>query len=349
MARIEDISWGSYQEFEGPFYRGKAKFELPKNPSVQDKRLYLITCIESGHYDAINMYDRMIVSAGLIQWGEANTFSVTKLLGTICDSGNESMVLSYLKPALLASGATFKKNQKGIWRFYITDIEVNSISAQQKLFLGCDGRKGSWKTEELKSYAKLWASCIASVLEDPRTREVQKKFTMDRMMGFVTPEAKKVLFEDKNPSDWAEATRAIYLTFAINLPRIAGEMFSSTRFVGDKWSPEWCLSLIKKLTFGPNVKIYPKRYDALRPIAERIFGIDMPQTAGDLDKWDPRKDPIPSNPMVVETKNSINEELLNELNQIVSNKPVIVQQQNKGFLETFKRIFNKILLFLFNK
>lgn len=349
MASVKDILWSSYQEFEGPFYRGKTKFELPKNPSIQDKRLYLITCIESGHYDAINMYDRMIVSAGLIQWGEANTFSVTKLLGMICDSGHESIVLGCLKPALLASDATLKKNQKGIWRFYIKDVEVNSISTQQKLFLGCDGRKGSWKTEELKEHAKLWASCIASILEDPRTKEIQKKFTMDRMMGFVTPEVKKVLFEDKNSSNWAEATRAIYLTFAINLPRIAGEMFNATKFVGDKWSPEWCLSLIKKLTFGSNIRIYPKRYDSLRPIAERIFEINLPKTADDLDKLDLKKDSAPSNPPTNEIKNSINEELLNELNGIVTKKPDIVQQQNKNVLESIKTFFNKILLFLFNK
>jgi len=284
MARIEDVSWGSYQEYEGPFYKGKVKFEISNNPSINDKRLAAITAIESGRYDAINMYDRMIVSVGLIQWGEANTFSFSKMLGNICEEGLEHIVQMHLKPALEASGASFKITTKGDWRFFIGNSEVNSLMLQQKLFLSCDGRKGSWN-EQSKRHAKLWAACVASVLEDPRTIEIQKRYTSKRLLGFVTSDAKKDLFEDKASSSWAEATRTIFLTYAINLPRIAGNMYKVTKFVGDKWSPEWCLCLIKKLTFGPNIKIYPGRYDALRPIIEKLYGIELPKTSKLLQQW----------------------------------------------------------------
>jgi hypothetical protein len=346
MANIEDISWGSYQEYEGPFYKGKIRFELPKNPTIVDKRLATITAVESGKYDAINMYDRMIVSVGIIQWGEANNFSVTKMLGLICDSGFESIVQGCLKEAMQFSGSTFKKNQKGIWRFFIGDSEVNSLALQQKLFLGCDGRKGSWKTEEQKKYAKRWAAGIASILEDPRTRDIQKKFTIDRLMGFVSGDAKKVLFDDKTTTSWAEATRAIYLTFAINLPRIAGEMFSSTKFSGEKWSPEWCLCLIKRLTFGPNIKIYPTRYDKLRPAVERLFEIELPKNSESLWSWKPIEEKKQAQEQVEKIPTIIDEKLLEELNQIVLNKPQVVVKQPEvdsrgGILELIKSLLKK--------
>ena len=353
MVKVEDIYWSLYQEFEGPFYRGKTKFELPKSPSLQDKYLASITAIESGHYDAINMYDRMILTVGLIQWGEANTFSVSKLLGAICDSGKESVVQEHLKPALKISNSSFRKNHKGIWRFFIGDSEVNSIALQQQLFLGCDGRKGKWNNE-LRLYAKTWAAAVASVFEDPCTHEIQKKFTVDRLMGFVPAEVKKSLFDDKTSTPWADATRAIYLTFAINLPRVAGEMFSSTKFVGKKWSKEWCLSLIKRLTFGPNIKIYPKRYDALRPIVESLFGVDLPNNSAELEKWSfvqPEEvkpiivsAPIDSKPVSTAT---IDKELINELNAIVAAPPVKLQK-NPSFLGFLFDMIKKFFL-LFNR
>lgn len=339
MARVEDISWGSYQEFEGPFYRGKTKFELPPNPSITDKQLAVITAVESGHYDAINMYDRMIVTVGIIQWGEANTFAVSRMLGYMCEAGLEAVVQAHLKPALEASGASFKNTAKGNWRFFIGNLEVNSVALQQRLFLGCDGRKGKW-TEESKRHAKLWAASIASVLEDPRTREIQKKYTASRLTGFVAGEAKKALFDDKTSSPWADALRSIYLTYAINLPRIAGEMFVSAKFVGEKWSPEWCLCLIKRLTFGPNIKIYPKRYDAMRPVVERLYGITLPKNAVELQAWSPPQLVAQPAPTVVHP--AINAGVLNELDQIVikgSSTPVAKPNVFEAIVGFIRRMF----------
>jgi len=334
MTKVEDISWGSYQEYEGPFYRGKVKFVLPINPTINDKRLAAITAVESGHYDAINMYDRMIVSVGLIQFGEANIYSVSKLLGVICESGLEGVVQKHLKRALQSSNATFKKNNKGIWKFFVDNVEVNNLSAQQKLFLCCDGRKGSW-TDEKKLHAKTWAASIASVLEDPQTIEIQKKYTCDRFMGFVMADARKSLFDDKTSLPWADATRTIYLTFAINLPRIAGEMFSSTKFIGEKWSQEWCISLIKRLTFGPNIRIYPERYDAFRPVIERLYGIELPKKSKNLNEWK-RSEPV----VIVSEMPKLNNHLIDELNQIIisQNNPVI--SVKTGLIDSVKKFFS---------
>jgi hypothetical protein len=347
MARPEDIHWSMYQTFEGPFYRGKIKFELSKNITLQDKYIAAITSIESGHYDAINMYDRMIMTVGLIQWGEANTFSVSKLLGAICDDGKEHIIQEHLRTALKISNSSFRKNPKGIWRFYMGDSEVNNITLQQQLFLGCNGQKGKW-TNELRTYAKTWAAAMASVFEDPKTYEIQKKFTIDRLMGFVSPEAKKLLFDDKTLSPWADATRAIYLTFAINLPRIAGEMLTSTKFIGKKWSQEWCISLIKRLTFGPNIKIYPTRYNALRPVIERLFNINLPKNSLELENFFVVHEKEINSDLMVSSNNRlpvstiINSQLIKELNEIVIAQPIKLEK-NPSFLrflfDTIKKIF----------
>ena len=349
MARIEDILWGSYQEFEGPFYRGKIKFELPKNPSLIDKQLAAITAIESGHYDAINMYDRMILTVGLIQWGEANTFSVSKMLGNICEAGLEPIVQMHLRPALEASGASFKITPKGNWRFFIGNSEVNSLALQQKLFLSCDGRKGNWN-EKSKQHAKLWAACVASVLEDPRTREIQKGYTSKRLLGFVASDAKKDLFEDKTSSPWAEATRAIFLTYAINLPRIAGDMYKTTKFVGDKWSPEWCLCLIKKLTFGPNIKIYPGRYDALRPVIEKLYGIELPKTSKLLQQWVPTVEVIQSSQEVLKNnpQSTIEMTVDSVLKQVevLDKKNEVIEQTDSQSVKLESNFFQVIISFI---
>lgn len=350
MAKTSDISWGSYNEHEGPFYKGKIQFKLQRNPTINDKRLAAIVSVEGGMYDAINMYDRMILSAGLIQWGEANNFFVTKLLGFICDSGLEHIVKDCLTPALEYSGSSLKKNSNGIWRFFIGDVEVNSLALQQKLFLGCDGRKKSWTDENQKFKAKLWASCIASILEDPLTYEIQKKFTVDRLTGFVSSDVKKILFDDKTSTPWAEATRAIYLTFAVNLPRVAGEMFRLTKFVGKKWSEQWCMCLIKKLTFGAGIKIYPGRYNTLRPIIEDLFDVHLPIDADHLSRWNAADyNEHEPNTQNENEKNSINlnNDLIEELNRIVIIEPAHpVQQQDFMIVKLFKDIFSFFKKFL---
>jgi hypothetical protein len=67
----------------------------------------------------------------------------------------------------------------------------------------------------------------------------------------------------------------------------------------EKFSPDWCVEVLKQLTFGPQIAIYPQRYKAIRPVLERLFGVDLPDYADDLKTWKssvltPPADPIPS-------------------------------------------------------
>lgn len=303
----EDIGWGLYREYEGPFYKGRVPFQLPAKLNTADKIVAVITATEGGRYDAVNMYDRMIISVGLIQWGEAGTFSVSSLLGEVCKT-HESHVLKCLEPALVNNGAAFKKNSKGLWRFYKGTQEVTSIAQQQLLFLGCDGKKGSW-TQETKTQAKLWAACVANIWQNPEVCEIQRKYTANKVQAFMMPESKELLLDEKPWEGWVGATRSIYLSFAANLPKTANDMLVSTKFSGEKWSEEWCLSLVKHLTFGPNITIYPHRYDAIRPVVARLFGVNLPQTSKDLLDWKP----IEIDTRSVEKEETVQEIVIKEL------------------------------------
>ncbi len=66
MATSQDIGWGTYQEYEGPFHQGKASFLLhPRRPVNPEKRN------PGGHHrdgevaagDAYNGYDRCICTS----------------------------------------------------------------------------------------------------------------------------------------------------------------------------------------------------------------------------------------------------------------------------------------------
>lgn len=292
MTTPNQIAWGSYQSYEGPFYRGSARYTFPAKLSDNDKYLAVIVATESGGIvDAINMYDRMILTAGLIQWGEAGQHSVSDMLGTIAN--RSANLLEPLQPALDRAGAKFAKNAKGRWRFFFNDArgEVDTLAEQKELFLlHSNGLKGTWDAES-KEYAKLWASCVANVLAQPEAMRGQVDFTAPRLLGFAMPEAKTTLWGPNEPTTndgWVGALRAGFISYAANLPAVANSMLKiaiSQPGIGPKWSPEWCTAILKQLTFGPNIAIYPIRYNAIRPVLEKLYGVDLPDFSVDLQKW----------------------------------------------------------------
>lgn len=48
MTEISDIKWGSYKQWEGPFYPGKCKYVLPENPLSFEKLLAVVCSTEGG-------------------------------------------------------------------------------------------------------------------------------------------------------------------------------------------------------------------------------------------------------------------------------------------------------------
>jgi hypothetical protein len=288
MASPADILWGKYKTYRGPFYLGVRRFKLPPKPTENEMLMAVLTATEGGRADAINMYDRCIISTGYIQWCEAKYFLTSKLLGALAD--HNPTLLDPLQPALEASGAVFAKTAHGRWRFRFNDPrgEVDAGAEQKQLFLlNSSGHKGDWD-DESKAHAKLWAASMSNVLNQDEADAVQMDYVANRMMGFATNKARKVLFDGTPSTGWTGALRAIYLSFAGNLPAVASKQLTAA--LGElgttpKWTKDWCIHITRRLTFGPNIAIYPHRYQAIRPVVERLYGVDLPDMAEELKAW----------------------------------------------------------------
>lgn len=287
MVNHEDVGWGKYKAYEGPHFRGIGKFQLPAKPSEEHRLLAVITSTEGGSPSAINMYDRCTLSSGFLQWCEVPYFLTSKLLGAI--AGKDPSLLKPLDPALKASGAEFKEKSPGKWRFFFNDArgEVDAGAEQKQLFLlNSTGHQGSWD-EESKAHAKLWAASVANVLVQDAAVEIQTEYTAARIRMFATRSARKTLFDGTPSTGWIGATRAIYLSFAANLPAAASKQLevAVAETGAAKWSKEWCIHITRRLTFGPGISIYPHRYNSIRPVVEKLYGVDLPDMAGELKVW----------------------------------------------------------------
>lgn len=287
MTTINEIGWGKYSQWEGPLYWGRCKVTLPFNPTDEEKVLQVVSSTEGSRYDAVNMYDRMCVSVGAIQWAELSQFSVSDMLGKVYD--RDPALLDPLAPAM-AEGVEFKKNAKGKYRFFTGGVEVVTSEQQQKLFLlNSNGQQGTWD-DASKAYAKTWAAGMSSVFQHPAAQKAQAEFTTARLRSyFIVKDAQAVLWgaDEQLPSTgWVGAIRAAFTSFAANLPAVAAEQLKKAPLAGlTKWSPEWGIALLKQLTFGPGITIYPHRYEKIRPVIEALYGVDLPDFAADLEAW----------------------------------------------------------------
>jgi hypothetical protein len=309
MITEADIGWGAYRTFEGPFYRGKQKFLTPANPDFLDKTLTVLTATEGGTYDAINMYDRCILSVGLIQWCEAHPqCSVSNMLGR-CIELDPFMFDNQLKK--FPTKARFYKNKKGQYRFHVNEKEVETQDAQRLLFFGSPsvGGKGTW-TPETTLHAKKVAAWFANIWEIPLFRSVQGAFTKAKIEVFAMPEARKILFNahgTANQDSWAGALRAAFYSFAGNLPAVANRTIQAAAA-----HPDWTRSDdadkfrigLQAMTFTAGVDIYPHRYEAIAPVLNRIFNIQAPLKAAELKVWGDAPAVAPT-PMTAEEQASV--------------------------------------------
>lgn len=294
MITAADIKWGSYLGREGPYWPGTQRFILPTNPSVEELYVSVITATEGGSYDSCNMYDRCGVSLGLLQWCEFGQFSVSALLGAVSEvdktlptrlPGNDYAILH-------------SAGWRG-YRFWFANHGpdyVGTIDEQRKLFfLHATGELGSWD-DDSKLYAKQWAAALASIFENDVAKKVQLDFTTSRLNKFVLPHAKMLDPASGNPwtgpngdhlSEWWHVAYAAYLSFAVNNPTIASRMFQEYREDSAFYptNKNWVIGLLKKLTFGPQIAIYPGRYNRIRPVLEESFGVDLPDFAAELWAW----------------------------------------------------------------
>lgn len=279
MVTVSDVKWVKYGPRRGPWFSGTFKFELPENPDENDRYIAVITAAEGGHYDAVNMYDRAVVSIGLIQWIEANQHTVSDLLGAVATALGPVYVNDALAPALALSNACFTSLSAKKWRFLSLDgmREIDSTKDVQDLFLGCDGYADSW-TPESKSKSMLWASCLANVWKDPRARQVQLDFTKNRLQNFVYANARSVLFSEHTTDPVVLATRALYMQFAINNPSIANLVITTAAAATSlpRYTHDWCMHITRHLTLQSPLSEWQNRYVNVSATLEKIYGVKFP-------------------------------------------------------------------------
>ena len=284
MVATEDIGWGRYKSFEGPFYRGKTRYEIPDDPDFWDKTLAVFTATEGGRFEALNMYDRCILSLGLIQFcGAAPIYGVDKMLSS-CAIQNKEKLDTYVHS--MPAKPRFE-DVNGKWRFKHDRVVVDSKEKQQKLFLGTDGKKGSW-TPETTLYAKQNAAVVSSIFSDSEFQDIQLRYIKPRLSQYVMKDANKILFSRPDEDGWWGALKAAFVSFAGNLPTVANKFIKKATE-----DPGWgigsdkdkCIIALKTLTFGPGITIWPHRYNAIRKTLEKLFGIDLPDFADELKAW----------------------------------------------------------------
>jgi hypothetical protein len=254
------IRWGAYKEYSGPFTLGKHRYSIPQSPTFWDKVLATLTATEGGRYGAVNMYDRCILSVGLVQWCEAATiYAVSRLLGA-CADVDLDLLQSYLAEMPLSCG--FRRGHGGQWRFHLRGQQVASKAEQREIFLGgATGYKGQW-TDGQKEHAKRVAAVMSAMWQEPAFREAQDTFTHERLLSFAMSKSRKILFPEDGYSTEgpAGALRAAFLSFAGNLPAVADEQFRkacSTKDYQRASIDDQLVMALRQMTFGPGIAIYP--------------------------------------------------------------------------------------------
>jgi hypothetical protein len=293
MGSVDEVKWGSYRDTEGPLYKGPVEANAGTMPvnTDSDRIVYCTMSVESGNYAAVNMYDRGLVSLGLIQFIEGmGQFSVSGLLGALAlrDRG----LLQPLDDYCRELGVYFVNlgiNGKPLWRFRYKDARgtVDTTEEQVKLFyLNASGQKGGWDPPSV-AYAKRWALVFGSLWSNSTAQSVQRAYTADRLLGFATAYSRPVLASAPATAQGG-VFRAAYLSFAVNNPKWASDALKAA--VADQgnltpWSTDWVIHMLKYLTFNPKVSFYPARYQALRPALEKVYGLDLPDFASELAQW----------------------------------------------------------------
>jgi len=277
------VRWGSYKDFEGPWFPGTRSFQLPGAPTFEEEVLAVITATEGGHWDAINRYDSCIDTQGLIQWcNRAPQHSVDALYGE----------LQQADPSLLAPAEALFKEHGYVFsdRRWRGPAGVVDTPAEQQVlyFSGASGRKGSWD-EAAKTYAQRAVAAAVEIWQSPQAQKIQGAWTIKRLSWFLVGALTKRLFDLAPDTPVGRAFKAMYWSFAANNPKKASEALEefveSPTGAYSMWSPGWLSSCAYYLTFFPKITIYPDRYNKIRPVIEKLYEVDLPDYAQELKKW----------------------------------------------------------------
>lgn len=301
MSRIASIlpriGWGSYDRWEGPWFKGAIPYVTPQKPDFWDRVMTVVASTEGAAFDAINMYDRCVATVGIIQWGEvcANR-AVSRMFG-VAHGRDPDLLAAHLAEA----GLRMRSRGPGGWV-----CESHHGATPHETFLGgATGLKGQW-TAAQKQQARRVAAVLASVWIVGDFREAQLEFTKPKLVEFAMGPGRALFLGDYPRDGWGGALRAGYLSFAANLPTVAARRITSDILRADR-SEHSCVTALREMTFGPKVAIYPGRYNKIRPVLEDLFGVDLPDFADDLRAW---KGEVGSPGVDFGTPRAIQEELI---------------------------------------
>jgi hypothetical protein len=208
------------------------------------------------------------------------------MLGRIAAAGNYETLRAYIK--MIGPDADFRKNSRDQWRFFLEEKEVDSKALQRELFFaGGSGLRGQW-TKEQRTHAERVCALLSMMWQEPSFRKAQEDYTGERLLGFAMAKSKKILFPENFPTEgWDGALRAAFTSFAANLPAVADEHFRiAYEKAGDASIEDLTIEALREMTFGPGISIYPHRYNAIRPVLEKQFGIDLPDFAKELEQFE---------------------------------------------------------------
>ncbi len=276
MSTLSKIGWGSYTKYSGPWFKGSVPYLIPQNPTFLDKVTAVITATEGGMRDAANFYDRCVCTMGVIQWGEV---CANRAVSQIVHDARRSPENAWIDDRLAEANLRFSPLRPWLQR------ADNPAADVAHTFLDSDGE--SW-TSAQRAYAKRSAAAMVDIFADPRTYAAQDAFTQPRLLGFAFGAPRQDLFTNMSPDDqegWAGAARAIYISFAANLPTVASKHGTAALSISHATDKDEAITLARMLTFNPGIAIYPGRYDKIRPVVERLFGVDLPDFASELRTW----------------------------------------------------------------
>jgi hypothetical protein len=120
------------------------------------------------------------------------------------------------------------------------------------------------------------------VWDIPGSTDVQTAFTLRNLeSGFVWGELRNELFNANQPDDgWVGATRAMLLAYAVNAPAVVVGRYKTARNSASlKYSPEWCLDVLRGVIVDSGVDVWKARWPASVPLVERAFGVKLPTYA----------------------------------------------------------------------
>jgi hypothetical protein len=289
------VSWGSYSSWEGPVYWGAIKLApATKDDDFKMKLMSVLGATEGGHYDAVNMYDRCILTVGIVQWCEAAPqCSVSDML-TLCADANNEKLDAYLDH--IAEGLAIVKDGKGVGRLVLNGQRIDNTAAQRGLFLGgSTGLKGQWTAPQIASAKKVCA-VMASLWQEPEFQVAQLSFTVPKLIevyGRSFGSGPRHMFDEGFSTEgFAGAMRAIYISYSANLPAVAASLFNRTFPNGLTGNDEVdCINMSKAMALNSGVGIWPRRYEMIRPTVEALFGVDLPDHTSDLSAWKAHYEP----------------------------------------------------------